>query len=53
MRNLRDTIFYLKTNELQDFHFCISVPLMTVHDFSGFFSRDHFLEGGFTFQWGG
>ena len=24
--------------------------LMTV---SGFFSRNHFLEGGFTFQWGG
>ena len=24
--------------------------LMTVSDFSGFFSRDHFLEGGFTFQ---
>ena len=26
--------------------------LMTVSDFSGFFSRNHFLEGGFTFQWG-
>ena len=24
--------------------------LMTVSDFSGVFSRDHFLEGGFTFQ---
>ena len=27
MRNLRDTIFYMKTNVLQDFHICISVPL--------------------------
>ena len=25
--------------------------LMTVSDFLGFFSRNHFLEGGFTFQW--
>ena len=24
---LRDTIFYMKTNVLQDFHICISVPL--------------------------
>ena len=27
MRNLRDTIFYMKTNVLQDFHIRISVPL--------------------------
>ena len=27
MRNLRGTIFYMKTNVLQDFHICISVPL--------------------------
>ena len=27
MRNLRDTIFYMKSNVLQDFHICISVPL--------------------------
>ena len=27
MRNLRDTIFYMKMNVLQGFHFCISVPL--------------------------
>ena len=27
MRNLRDTIFYMKTNVLQDFCICISVPL--------------------------
>ena len=27
MRNLCGTIFYIKTNELQDFHFCMSVPL--------------------------
>ena len=27
--------------------------LMTVSDFFGFFSRNYFLEGGFTFQWGG
>ena len=27
--------------------------LMTVSDFSGFFSRIHILERGFTFQWGG
>ena len=26
MRNLRDTIFYMKTDVLQDFHICISVP---------------------------
>ena len=26
--NLRDTIFYMKTNVLQDFHICISVSLM-------------------------
>ena len=26
--------------------------LVTVLDFSRFFSRNHFLEGGFTFQWG-
>ena len=28
MRNLHDTIFYMKTNLLQYFHICISVPLM-------------------------
>ena len=27
--------------------------LMTVSNFFGFFSRNYFLEGGFTFQWGG
>ena len=27
--------------------------LMIVSDFLGFFSRNYFLEGGFTFQWGG
>ena len=27
MRNLRDTVFYVKTNAFQDFHICISVPL--------------------------
>ena len=27
MRNLRDTIFHMKTNVLQDFPICISVPL--------------------------
>ena len=30
MRNLRGTVFYMKTNELQDFHICISVPLIHV-----------------------
>ena len=25
--------------------------LMIVSDFLGFFSRNHFLEGGFTFHW--
>ena len=25
--------------------------LMTVSDFLGFFSRNHFVERGFTFQW--
>ena len=29
MRNLCDTIFYLKTNVLQDFHICMSVPTLT------------------------
>ena len=28
LRNLRDTIFYMRTNVLQDFHICISVPLI-------------------------
>ena len=28
MRNLRDTIFYMKANVLQDFHINISVPLI-------------------------
>ena len=28
MCNFRDTIFYKKTNVLQDFHICISVPLI-------------------------
>ena len=27
--------------------------LMTVSDISGFFSRNYFLEGGFTFHFGG
>ena len=27
MCNLRDTVFYSKTNVLQDFYICISVPL--------------------------
>ena len=27
--------------------------LMTASNFSGFFSRNHFLEGGFTFRLGG
>ena len=31
MRNLRGTIFYMKTNVLQDFHICISVPLNTLN----------------------
>lgn len=26
---------------------------MTVSDFSGYFSRNHFLEAGLTFQWEG
>ena len=30
MRNLRDTGFYMKTNVLQKFHVCISVPLTIV-----------------------
>ena len=28
MRNLRDAIFYLKMNVLQNFHTCISVPVI-------------------------
>ena len=27
MRNLRDNIFHMKANVLQNFHICISVPL--------------------------
>ena len=30
MSNLHDTIFCLKTNILQDFHICISVPLKKI-----------------------
>ena len=29
MRNLRGTIFYIKTNVLQDFRICMSVPLIS------------------------
>ena len=31
MRNLRDTIFYMKTDVWQDFHICSSVPLINLH----------------------
>ena len=34
MHNLRDTIFYMKTNVLQDFHICISVPLIPKNQIS-------------------
>ena len=37
------------------FHCCFMIEtqtLMTASDFSVFFSRNHFLEGGFTCQWG-
>ena len=30
MRNLRDAIFYMKEDVLQDFHICISVPLTSL-----------------------
>ena len=30
MRNLRVTVFYMKTNVLQSFHICISVPLKQI-----------------------
>ena len=34
MRNLRDTIFYVKTNVLQNFYIYISVPLKSkTYDF--------------------
>ena len=36
------------------FHCCFMIKtqvLMAVSDFSGIFSRKHFLEVGFTFQW--
>ena len=35
MRNLRDTAFYRKTNLLQDFRICISLPLtkLLMHNF--------------------
>ena len=32
MRNLCGTIFYIKTNVLQDFHICMSVPLNPIYD---------------------
>ena len=35
MRNLRGTIFYMKTNVLQDFHICISVPLIQLSEMHG------------------
>ena len=28
MRNMCGTIFYIKTNVLQDFHICMNVPLI-------------------------
>ena len=31
MRNLCDTIFYMKTDVWQDFHICSSVPLINLH----------------------
>ena len=31
MRNMCGTIFYIKTNVLQDFHICMSVPLIKVN----------------------
>ena len=36
------------------FQCCLMIEtqvLMTVSDFLKIFSRNHFLEGGFTFQW--
>ena len=30
MQNLRYTVFYMKTNILEDFHICISLPLKFV-----------------------
>ena len=30
MRNLRVTVFHMKTNVLQNFHICISVPLKSL-----------------------
>ena len=32
MHNLCGTIFYIKTNVLQDFHICMSVPLTLASD---------------------
>ena len=44
MRNLRDTIFYVKTNVLQNFYICISVPLKSkTYDFL-FWCRLNLLE---------
>ena len=37
---------------LQCYFMIETQALMTASDFSGVFSRNHFLEGGFTFLWG-
>ena len=33
MRSLRDAIFYVETIVLQDFHVCISVPLIVFESY--------------------
>ena len=45
MDNLRDTIFYMKTNVLQDFHICISESLMNKFVIPYFFFTEYFFGG--------
>ena len=45
MDNLRDTIFYMKTNVLQDFHICISESLMNKFVIPYFFFTEYFFWG--------
>ena len=49
MRNLRGTVFYMKTNVLQDFHICISAHLNFCLDFlimqkNGLIEKDWFQQ---------
>ena len=51
MRNLCDTIFYIKTDVLPEFHICMSVPLMYSTGLLCFLSkRNYFTNGSRAFN---